>query len=146
MVTSFDSRGFLVGSVESVESLEGSSGPHDESSEMSAWCELQEVQFLHIAQLHSRDVSEGANERRFGFVDDQGTSSLCVAAVSRLTVTTAEFARVFDLFNVSESVDGLEEFDGRRSLSDLQNSFVGDNQWNLWDLLHSVSSSQHKSS
>jgi len=112
---------------------------------MSAGCQLQQIQPTHTAQLHSRKVAEGTDKGSLLIIDDQRSTALGVASISRFAHSTSQFARVLDLLNIGKSVDGLEDLDGSRGFGDLQNTIVGDNERNLRNLLDSVSSGHHQS-
>jgi len=81
-VIDFDGRRSLVGTIKCVELLEGTSSPNHQTSQMSSWSQLKQIQSRHTAKLHSRQVSESTAKRGLGVVDNQRSSSLSVSPVS----------------------------------------------------------------
>lgn len=96
------------GAVDGVERLEGGGGPDDEASEVSTWCELQEVESEHGAGLNTGDVAESKVELLsvdFWVVDDERSTTLTVTASTELTLTSAELPGGLDLVNICGSTN-----------------------------------------
>jgi len=137
---------FLVVTVEAIELVDGSLGPDDESANVTSWGEEEEVEAGDFEEVYTWDVSESLGHWSVLLVvDDQWTSSLGVASVSELSLSCSDSAGVLDSFNISISVECLEELDGLGGLFEIENGIVGDNQWYFWDLFDSVSSGENQS-
>jgi hypothetical protein len=130
-----------LGGVDVVKSCDGSLGPDDETTDVTTWSELKEVEGLNGAGLDSRDVTEGLDETFVVVVDDERTTPLPVTPVPHLSLSGAELARVGDLDDVVVGLDGLEELYGGLGLGDGLGG-VGDDERNLLDLLDPVSTGE----
>lgn len=127
------------GSVDGVQSLEGSGGPDNETSEMSTWGELEEVQGEDGGGLDTGDVAESKGKLlsiNLWVVDDQWAATLAVTAATELALSGTELAGSLDLGDLWTSTNGVEESDGSGSAG---NGGTGedlrvDDQWDLWDL------------
>ncbi len=126
------------GSVDGVKGLESGGGPDDETSEVSTWGELEEVQREDRASLNTGNVAE--SERKllsinFWVVDDQWAATLAVTATTELTLSSAELAGSLDLGKIGTSTNRVKESDGNGSAG---NGGTGedlrvDDEWDLWD-------------
>lgn len=126
------------GAVDLVEGLESRRGPDDETAEVTAGGELEEVQAVDGGSLNTRDVAESADEILsilVGVVDDERTTTLLVATVPELTLTSTELAGRLDLLDIGTSTDGLEESKSGRGLGNggVGEGGRGDNERNLGD-------------
>ena len=95
-------------SVDGIESLEGGGGPDDETSQMSTWGELEEVERKDGGRLNTCDVAESAGDLLsidLRVVDDQRTTALTVTASTKLTLTGSELAGLLDLVKICGSTN-----------------------------------------
>lgn len=145
-VVDLSAGGLLVGSVEVVQSLKSTTGPDDESANVTSGSEEEEVETVDVDELDSGDVSERLNHWGLLVVDDQGASSLDVSSVSELTLSASDLAGILGLLDIGESVKSLEDLDGLRGLLNVEDGFVAEDEWDLWDLFDSVSSGQDQRS
>ncbi len=86
--------------------------PHDEATQMSTGCQLQEVESEDAAGFHAGDVSERLDEVLavfFRVVDDQRPAALAVATVAEFPLAGAELAGFGHFGDVWASTDGFEE-------------------------------------
>lgn len=138
------------GAIDLVESAESGRGPDNETSEMAAWGELEEVEGENGGGLDTGNVAEGPNEVLsvdIWVVDDERTTALAVSAASQLTLTSTDFAGLLDLDKVSASTDGLEKGDGSLGLGD-SITFEGlgvDDEWDLRNVLDTVATGEEES-
>ena len=72
---------------------------------MSAWCQFQQVQFLHTDGIHTRNVAEGSSESLVLIVDDKGSPALDASAVTHFSLARAE---PFALVNLQEKMNLLK--------------------------------------
>lgn len=131
------------GLVDRLQSGKGRLGPDDESTEMSTWSELQQVEGSHVAGLDTWDVSESLDKTLVLVVDNQRTSSLNKSSVSHLTLTGTHLLGFDNLDNVAVGSDRLEQRNSLLGLGDGLN-VVGNDKWDLWDLFNSVTSGEDK--
>jgi len=134
----------LVSSVDLVESLESVGSPNDESSKVTSWGELQQVQSGNAGKFNTGQVSESLGERGLVVVDHEWTSPLNVSSVSHLSLSGSESLGVLDFLNIRESIEGFEEGNSLGGLVDVIDGLVVDDQRNLRDLLDSVTSGQNQ--
>lgn len=100
------------GAVDLVEGVESGRGPDDEAAEVTTGCELEEVEGGDGAGLDTGDVAEAVDELLavgLGVVDDEGTTTLAVAAATELALTGANLLGALDLLDVGTGANGLEE-------------------------------------
>lgn len=77
-----------VGTENSVESSETTLGEDDESTEMSSWSELEDVESMDVASVNTWQVSSGSLQFVVSLVvDDQWSLSQDVSGVSQFTLT-----------------------------------------------------------
>jgi len=77
-----------VGTENSVKSSETTLGEDDESTEMSSWSELEDVESMDVASVNTWQVSSGSLQFVISFVvDDQWSLSQDVSGVSQFTLT-----------------------------------------------------------
>lgn len=145
-VVDLSGGGLLVGSVEVVQSLKSTTGPDDESANVTSGSEEEEVETVDVDELNSGDVSERLNHWGLLVVDDQGASSLDVSSVSELTLSASDLAGILGLFNIGVGGESLEDLDGLRGLLNVEDAFVAEDEWDLRDLFDSVSSGQDQRS
>lgn len=116
---------------------------------MSTWSELKEVQGEDRRGLDTWDVAESADKFLavgLGVVDDQGASAHAVAAVSHLTLASAQFAGLLDLDDIWASANGLQKSDGGRGLdeSGTFDGLTGDDERNFRDGGDAVASGEEE--
>jgi len=79
-----------VGTENSVKSSETTLGEDDESTEMSSWSELEDVESMDVASVNTWQVSSGSLQFVVSFVvDDQWSLSQDVSGVSQFTLTSS---------------------------------------------------------
>lgn len=125
-------------SVDGIQSLEGRGCPNNETSKVSTWGELEEVQGEDGGSLNTGNVAESKGKLlsiNLWVVDDQWATTLAVTAATELTLSGAELAGSLDLGDIGTSTNGVEESDGSGSAG---NGGTGENlrvddQWDLWD-------------
>lgn len=114
-------RGFTGRAVDGVEGLECARGPDDEATQVAAGRELEQVQREHRRRLDAGDVAECAHKLlavRLRVVHDERSAALAVAAVSQLSLTGTQLARLLHLDDVRASTDGLQESGGGGGLDE----------------------------
>jgi hypothetical protein len=132
--------GGVIGPEESVELVESTLGPDAEASEMSTRGELEEVEVVNRGELNTRKISE-ALVKTFGLIeDDKRTASLSISAVSGLTDTALELARLLGLLDISVGTEFLQESLGILGAADFVEGII-EHQWKLRNLIHTVSTS-----
>ena len=82
-----------VGSVYFVESLEGTLGPDNESSEVTTGGEVKEVHPVDVQEGNSGQITEGFGDTVVFGVDDQGSLAHGVSSVSDLADTSPDLNR-----------------------------------------------------
>jgi len=110
-VSNLEGRRSLVRAIKGREPVEGSAGPNHQTTQVTSWRQLQQIQTIHAAQLHSWKISEGTDHRRLLVIDDQGASSLSVSPVSGFALSSSYLSRLFHLLNVVVNVESLEDLD-----------------------------------
>ena len=93
--------------VDRVEGGHGGLGPDDESTDVSTWGELKEVEGLNGASLDTWNVLESSDNSFILGVDDEGTPSLPVSPVPQLSLSSPDLSGVGDLGDVGVGSDGL---------------------------------------
>lgn len=138
------------GAVDLVEGLESGGGPDDETAEVAAGGELEEVEGVDGAGLDTGDVAEGAAELLavdLGVVDDQGTAALAETTATQLTLTGAHLLGLLDLDEVGAGAESLQESNGGLGLGQrgaLEGLGVHD-QGNLGDVGDTVTAGKEES-
>ena len=110
---------------ESLQSLEGTLSPDDQSAEVSTGSHLKEGQVVHVHRLDTGEVSDGLVDAGGPVVDDNRTDSSSPSSVSPLTVTGSELLGFLASEEFVFQTHGGEESDGVLGLDD-GGSFVGD--------------------
>jgi hypothetical protein len=129
-----------VGSEDVVKFLEGTLGPDNESSNMTARGELEEVESAHVGDLNSGDVPQSLEKGDIGStVDNQRSTSAAVPSVSELSFSSANLDGIDDLLDISPGTDVLQESDGLASTFNLFGG-VRDDERELGGRVDSVSS------
>lgn len=134
-----------LGTVDSVQGLESSLGPDNKSTQVSTWSQLQQAQTGDVGNVNTWDVSEGVGKTVVVGVDNQRTLSLDKSSVSQLSLTGSDLLGLDDSDNVLVGTKSLQDGNGVLGLRDGL-EVVGDNQWQLSDLLDSVASGQNQRS
>jgi len=130
-----------LGGEDLVKAAEGGLGEDDEAAKVSSGGELEDVEALNGAKLDTGNVAESLDDTLILVVDDERTTSLGVATVAELADTSTDLARVGDLGNVVESVDGLEESDSLLGLGQALGG-VSNNEGDLLELLDTVTAGE----
>lgn len=133
-----------VGSKYVVEFSEGSFGPDGESSQLTSWGQLQEVQSVDVQDIDSWDVSEGSSDVVLVVINnDQGSSLLDESLVSEFSLSGSGLLSAVDSQDIFEQTESLEHGDGISGLLDLSESVIND-QWQFGEVADSVSSGQNE--
>lgn len=140
VVSSLQSGESSLGSEQVSQSLDGSLGPDAESSEMSTWGEVSDVESVDVDVLNSWEVSDGSFEvLRIVVSDDERSSSVLPSLSSSLSLSWSQFLGVDDSLDVVGDSVSLEDGHGLLSRSDVVD-VIGEDQWQLWNVKDSVSS------
>jgi hypothetical protein len=142
-VVLLEGSGSLVGTVELIEESESASGPDNETTNMTTGSELKQVQVADVDSLNTGKVAEGLGNTIVLTVDNKRSTALTVTAVTDLTNTSANLARVGDLDNISVGIEGLEKSNGFLGLGESL-SLISDNKGNLLNLLNAMTAGQDK--
>ena len=126
-----------------VEGRDGRLGPDDESTDVSSWSELEEVELVNGAGLDTWNVLESSNESLVLSVDDKRTSSLSVSPVPHLSLSSSDLSGVGNLGDIGVSGESLEELDSGLGLGGRLDT-GGDDKRDLLDLLNSVTSGKNE--
>ena len=130
------------GSEDGVEALESAFGEDEESTEMSAWGELEDVQSVDVASLDAWKVSGGLLDGILLIViDDQRPFPHDVPAISVFAGSSLYLLGSADLGEVvadSEVEEGAEHGFG------VWQGEVVDDEWELWHVLDVVASRHHE--
>lgn len=129
--------------VDVVEGSNGRLGPDDESTDVTSWGELEQVELVNWAGLDTWDVLEGSNDTLILGVDDEGSSSLPVSPVPHLSLSSSDLSGVGNFGDVGVGGNGFEELDGGLGLVDRLDG-RGEDEGNFLDLLDSVSSGKNQ--
>jgi len=130
--------------VEFVQLSESISGPENESSDVSSGGELKEVEGFNVDEFNSGKISEGVDESAVLRVDNEGSSSGNVSAISDLSVSSSDVSGFLSLDDIIVCVEVLEESDGSGGFVDVGKRCSVDNQRNFSNSFDSVSSGQNK--
>ena len=82
-------RGLGLGAEDGVKLVEGRLSPDAKAADVATGGELQQVEAVDLAQLHTWDVVEGLGEALVLVVDHKGTLAHDEAAVAHLTLAGA---------------------------------------------------------
>ena len=124
--------------VDSVEVLEGVLGPDDETTDMTTRSETEEVETSDVAEFDTGEVSEGLSDTFFTIVvDNHGTETSDVTAISQLAHTTADVLGGSDLFDIGVATALLQEGDGFLGLLHVA-EFVSNNEGDFTDFVDLV--------
>jgi hypothetical protein len=138
--------GISISAVDLVKSLESIRGPDDETAAVCTRGELEKVKTSNLAEVDTRDVTEGTGQAALVVVvDHKRTTTLDVTTTTPLALTSTDTTRGDDTLNIVISTDGLEALDGVLGLLDLSNRVVAKNNGDLLDVLDAVTASDHKS-
>lgn len=139
----------LLALVDGVELLDGSGGPDDETAEVTAGGELEEVEGIDGGGLDAGEVAEALDELLAvgsSAVDDEGTAPLAVAAASELALTSTELLGLLGLLNIGTSTDSLQEAESTSGLGGRAESLGVDDEGNLGNGSDLVATSEKKRS
>jgi len=133
-------------SVDRVQLLKSISGPDDESSEVSSWGELKNIESVNIAEFNSWQVSQSLDHGAvICVVNNQRSSSLSVSSVSGFSLTVSKGHGLNNLLNIGVSIEGLEESNSLGGFVDSVNGLVVNNQRNFRNIINVVSSGHNQS-
>lgn len=128
----------IKGTINLVEQLEGALSPDDKATKVTTGSELKEVQAVHIGDLNTRQVAECLGDALVLAVHDKRTTTLAVATVPHLALTSTKLPRIRDLDNISVCTESLKQRNGFLSLGDLLGISRNDER-DLLDLFNAVS-------
>ena len=131
-------------SVNSVKGIEGGLRPDAETSHMTTRGQLQKIQTVDTAKFDSRQVAESLFHTIVGLVNNEGTTTHGVTAVSHLTLTGADLLGGSSLVNIIKGSNGSKDILGNRGLLGGLDGVVED-KGNLGDLIDLVSTSHDES-
>jgi len=138
--------GIGVGAVDLIESLESIRGPDDKTTAVGTRGELEKVKTSNLAEVDTRDVAESTGETALVVVvDHKRATTLDVTTITPLALTSADAAGGDDTLDIVVGTDGLEALDGILGLLDLSDGIVAEDKRELLDVLHAVTTSDHKS-
>ena len=127
------------GSEDRVEGLESVLGEDDESSEVTSWSELEDIESIHVASVNTWQVSGGLlHTEGVVSVDEEWTLSHDVSRVSVFSSSLSDLLGLSDLGDIvtsSEVLEGLEDGLG------VWKSKVVNDKWELWDSIDVMTSS-----
>lgn len=119
-------------------------GPDAESTDMTTWGELSDVQSVDVAHIDSWNVSEGSSQVVATVIDDEKwASSDLMSSVSHFTLTTSKALVDHNSLDISPKSEGLQKGNSFLGLRDLADGVVED-QWNLVHFLNSVTSGHNQ--
>ena len=128
--------------IHSIKLGEGGFGVDNESSHVSTWSKLKKVKSFNVAKFDTSKVSESLFNTIIGGINNKWSSSHGVSAVTHLTLSGS------DLLGVNTSGDILVGSDlsqtglGGSRFAHVLN--VSNDQWTLWNLGDSMTSSHNK--
>lgn len=127
-----------MGSEDGVKGGEGILGEDNESSHVSTWGQLEEVESLDVADINTWEVSSNLSHLLVFFTEDNEWTLLeDVLGVSVLSFSSSLLSFLSHSLEIGTSSQVLEG--GEESLGGINVEVVG-NEWELWDILDSVTS------
>lgn len=124
--------------------LESGFSPNNESTHLSSWGKLYDVQSLDVADVNAWNISDGLDE-----VDvlveayNHWTLFHGISSSSSLANSGSDGLAINDLLDIIEGTDFLEHGDNLFCFFNLFN-LITDHQWKLHDILDLVASAQNK--
>ena len=131
-------------SVNGIESFEGIFSENQESANMSAWGESENVQVVDVEDLDTWDVSKGSDDTVVLSVDDGWSKFLNVFSVSRFTSAGSHSSGGVDSFDIVPSAELLQKIDCLFCFFVFLSS-VADDQWDFWNFVDFVAFSHDQS-
>jgi len=124
-----------------VEETESTLSPDNKTANVTARSKLKEVKSPHVDELNTGQVAECFDDTLVLIIHDKRTAALAMSAVSHLTLTRTDLARVGDLDNIPVC---MERFEEGNSLFCFRERFggIGDNEGNFINLLNAVAASK----
>jgi len=143
-VSVFEGGGTFARSEVSFQSGESGLGPDAQSTQMTTWGKLSDVQSVDIAHIDTGDVSGGSSQGFTTFInDEQWSSSHFVSSISQFTFTASQLSVRHNSSNIFPKSKGFQQGDGVFGFSDLTNGIVQD-QWQLVQTQNSVTSGHNQ--
>jgi hypothetical protein len=121
----------------------GRLGPDDKATNVSSRSELKKVKGVDVASLNTRNVAEGADKTVVVLVHNKGTTALGVAAVSPLTLTSANLLGVSATVNIVVGTNAVQDGNSLLGLGDVLN-ISGNNKWELGGVVDLVTAGLNK--
>jgi len=131
--------------VELIQFGEGILGPDDESSNVTSGSKLKKVQSVDVDEFDSGKISKSINEFALFRVDNEGSSSGNVSAISDFSVSTSNRSRRFGFEDIVISVHGFQESNSSRGLFNVGKGSNVDDQRDFSNSFDSVSSGKNQS-
>mmetsp|Transcript_17573 Transcript_17573/g.27375 ORF Transcript_17573/g.27375 Transcript_17573/m.27375 type:complete len:318 (-) Transcript_17573:105-1058(-) len=127
-----------ISTINDIQSLNCRLGPDAEPTHVATGSELQQIETLHAANLHTWQIAESTLNAIILGVDDQWTTTHDVATVAHLTLTRANLLAVSRLADVVQTSNCLQNLLGGHGLADALYSIV-EHEWYLGDIIDLVS-------
>jgi hypothetical protein len=135
--------GLVEGTEHLIELGKSALSPDDEASDVTTRSQLKEVETADVADFNTGEVAESLYDAAIFTVDDERPTTLPVATITHLTLTSTKLAGIGDLLDISVRIDGLEEGNGLLGL--LECLCLGCNdERNLLNLLDAMTTSENE--
>jgi hypothetical protein len=138
-----EGSGGLVGTVELVEKSESTGGPDDETTDVTTRSKLKQVQVADVDSLNTGKVAESLGNTVVLTIDNERSTALTVTAVTDLTNTSTELARVRNLNDISVGIEGLKKSNSFLGLGESLD-LISNNKGNFLNLLDAMTAGQDK--
>ena len=137
-------RSNVVSAEDLVELLECLLSPDHKAADVTTRGQLKQVEAVHAHKFNTWEVTERLNDAVVLVVDNERATALGVAAVTELTDTSADLARVRRLHDIFVSTESLEDSNSLLGLG-VRLNLAGDHKRHLLDLLNAVAAGKHLS-
>ena len=136
-------RSNVVSAEDLVELLECLLSPDHKAADVTTRGQLKQVEAVHAHKFNTWEVTERLNDAVVLVVDNERATALGVAAVTKLTDTSADLARVRRLHDIFVSTESLEDSNSLLGLG-VRLNLAGDHKRHLLDLLDAVAAGKHE--
>lgn len=144
IITNFGGGFSGVRAIEGLQALISGLRPDDESANVAARRQIEQIEASHTAQVDARQIPEGAAHSRFVEIDDQRALLESVAAISGLTLASADFLGVLGLLGIPVGFEHFQKPDGSLGLCDVVNGFIAYNERDFRDFFDFVAPGKDK--
>ncbi len=134
---------FVKGTKDLVKESECALSPNNKATNVTTGCKLKKVETTDVDHLNSRQIAECFNNTAVLIIDNEGATSLAVAAITHLSLTSAKLARVGHLYDVAVRAERLEKCDGLLCFVKGFDS-LADYERNFLNLLDAVAASENE--